>query len=809
MADIAPKLIHMSGEQLLTLHKRIHKSEATPATVEVHHTILNEMARRKMERPSDNWDAYEILVDSIDNVQLDSLTQTFSQEVIQEVIKSTGSDVGNLQTFLTVDGYKMKIVPVELSPFEKMIREENGKFVVYNEEGTRKFGTYKTEEEAKERLEQMERFSKAVYTPPKAVRVAARRAIGWIEDGRAGSGFTSVGRRRASQLAKGEAVSLETLKRMKSFFARHQVDKEALGFSQGEKGFPSGGRVAWDAWGGDAGYSWAESMISRAEDVEKHLQGQHDQQRHAPGYADKIADAINNGENPSVMPLDVGPLMSEFAKRTDHPDLTELKVDGTMLYGGEGLGIARIDMPQVPGERRNEFLADLAKEGVKTTEENIDPKTLKPVQKEISASRSGAIYEHFKKEGAIPDQQRILVSKDGYVIDGHHTWGASVAFAFDNPSARLPIYRIDLNAREALDAANGWADSKGIGRQAIDAANKARRLFVWKHLEVTKHQEHDQSTHGSWANANNSGFEDTQTRRADILRTGEIPPLPRNEQGQVINPDATGGYKAGIPEEINYKGGTYTPNDSLWHHLVPDGKGGFEPSQERMLLHSLIIAESVNGIPESSNPTFHMLGGGPASGKTTFLKSGQTEVPDRDRAVHISADDVKEGFPEMNRMRYSKIDGDFFGAAAFTHEESSMLAKRIQSRAILENKDVVLDGTGDSSIKKLSGKVEEARQKGYKVNGTYINIPTETAWERATARALGESKRFVPESVVRGTHSDVSRTFPQAISAGLFEKVSLYDNSGSTPRLVGSGTRSSFNVVDQSAYNEFLEKGRG
>ena len=44
---------------------------------------------------------------------------------------------------------------------------------------------------------------------------------------------------------------------MYSFFSRHEVDKEAEGFSAGEDGYPSPGRVAWDLWGGDAGFSWA------------------------------------------------------------------------------------------------------------------------------------------------------------------------------------------------------------------------------------------------------------------------------------------------------------------------------------------------------------------------------------------------------------------------------------------------------------------------------------------------------------------------------------------------------------------------
>jgi hypothetical protein len=234
MADIAPKLIHLSAEELEASHERVHKSEANPATIEVHHTILNEMARRKMERPKDDWDKYEILVDSIDNVDLTSLSG-LPAEAVLDVIKTTGETVGNIKTFFTVNGYQMRIESVE-----------------------------KAEDS---------------FAPPQSVRDAAQRAIEWIDGGLAGDGFTRVGRTRAGQLARGESVSIETLKRMKSFFSRHQGDKTALGFTRGEKGFPSGGRVAWDAWGGDAGFAWAESMVERYEnEVEKH--GEHDQADH-------------------------------------------------------------------------------------------------------------------------------------------------------------------------------------------------------------------------------------------------------------------------------------------------------------------------------------------------------------------------------------------------------------------------------------------------------------------------------------------------------------------------------------------------
>jgi len=102
--------------------------------------------------------------------------------------------------------------------------------------------------------------NRATYTPPAGVRNAAKRALEWIAEGKAGSGFTDVGRRRASQLANGEPVSDVTIARMRSYFARHEVDKQATGFSSGEDGYPSPGRVAWDAWGGDAGQTWSNTF---------------------------------------------------------------------------------------------------------------------------------------------------------------------------------------------------------------------------------------------------------------------------------------------------------------------------------------------------------------------------------------------------------------------------------------------------------------------------------------------------------------------------------------------------------------------
>ena len=102
-----------------------------------------------------------------------------------------------------------------------------------------------------------------LYNPPKNVQEVASRAVKWIEEGLAGNGFTQVGKIRARQLSSGTPVSEDVLQRMKSYFARHINDKKATGFNSGEQGYPSAGRVAWDAWGGDAGEEWATRELNK------------------------------------------------------------------------------------------------------------------------------------------------------------------------------------------------------------------------------------------------------------------------------------------------------------------------------------------------------------------------------------------------------------------------------------------------------------------------------------------------------------------------------------------------------------------
>ena len=103
--------------------------------------------------------------------------------------------------------------------------------------------------------------------PTEAMANNARRALEWRKEFNRGG--TDVGVARARDISNRTELSAETVRRMVSFFARHEVDKDAEGFSSGEEGFPSAGRIAWDLWGGDSGKTWAESKDRRLDEIDE------------------------------------------------------------------------------------------------------------------------------------------------------------------------------------------------------------------------------------------------------------------------------------------------------------------------------------------------------------------------------------------------------------------------------------------------------------------------------------------------------------------------------------------------------------
>ena len=105
------------------------------------------------------------------------------------------------------------------------------------------------------------RYDHIDFTPPAGVRSEAQKGLDWRSE--YGRGGTAVGVARARDLSNGVNISPETARRMKAYFDRHEIDKQGEGWSPGEPGFPSNGRIAWALWGSDPGWAWSRKLVEQ------------------------------------------------------------------------------------------------------------------------------------------------------------------------------------------------------------------------------------------------------------------------------------------------------------------------------------------------------------------------------------------------------------------------------------------------------------------------------------------------------------------------------------------------------------------
>lgn len=102
-------------------------------------------------------------------------------------------------------------------------------------------------------------FADDTYVPTREMAANAKRAL-QVRESKPPSqrGMTAVGLARARDLQNRKPLSEETVRRMKAYFDRHEIDKKGETWPQQGKGWQ-----AWMGWGGDAGQRWANAIVER------------------------------------------------------------------------------------------------------------------------------------------------------------------------------------------------------------------------------------------------------------------------------------------------------------------------------------------------------------------------------------------------------------------------------------------------------------------------------------------------------------------------------------------------------------------
>lgn len=224
--------------------------------------------------------------------------------------------------------------------------------------------------------------------------------------------------------------------------------------------------------------------------------------RPTPIHAKNIADAVKLILEGKVVELgkvdDVHTVLTKLADMAqqakaegkDAPkfDLCNVSVAGSNLFCGSKLqtaefpnGVPRISMPQLGGFPRegseaaklprtseggvdatDQFVAHLKSIGIGVTTDEVPASYLRASQAELIGSKiAGMMAAKDYNPGKIP----IFISRDNYVVDGHHRWAAMVGRdAADNRLGDLKMHAIRINApiSEVLHLANAWTDKFGI-----------------------------------------------------------------------------------------------------------------------------------------------------------------------------------------------------------------------------------------------------------------------------------------------------------------------------------------------------------
>jgi len=694
-------------EQLHTsLHERFSEPDTDEAALLVHHMITTELLERgeavaEMKEWA-NTSFIHPIIEYIDGVDLEELGLA-EDEIVSKWVdawEANEIDVFSLCFGKTVKGDRL-LVKVADSDFAELIKSVH------------KVADSDT------------------FIPPEGVAREAKMALEWIREGQAGSGFTDVGRARAAQLAARRPVSLRTIKRMASFFSRHQVDRKAEGFARGEKNYPSGGRVAHNAWGGFTGEAWAKRILDGVskglDDLGKDLEGDYDLL-----YSDVISKA--DEKKFTLGPLYIPDSLDAHGEWTDSEELQRAVWE-----------YVKSDDRRIRLQHNRDVVAGEWVEIMTFPHKLTVPMTKASGEEESVTYPPNTVFMGVQWQ----DWAWDLVKKGklrGYSIGGKAK----------RVSADL------VTTEEEVEASD-----PSVNSVHVDTIMKPSKR------KVTKHGSHDQSTHNPKKGGRGAGGGGARAGMGDIKLSD-----------QMVK-DMQGGSAA--------------------EHLVQNEDGSWSFTPERQALHDKIINEQLEDVPVSADPTFTVMGGGPAAGKSTLINSGKGgDIPKGNEAAQVNPDSMKEELPEWDAMGETSTT-----RAAFTHEESSYLAKRHTAAAIERRTDIVLDGTGDSSPESMIGKITTAKQAGYKVNGVYVTVPTERALAGALARGK-ETGRYVMPEVITATHAGVSRTFPlitnQFDSLKLFDTTDLFEKG--VVKLIGSGTGGKFEVLDPVAYQAFLDKGK-
>lgn len=187
----------------------------------------------------------------------------------------------------------------------------------------------------------------------------------------------------------------------------------------------------------------------------------------AKSIARSLLRSTQGGRTVTVTPQGMRKVLDQIAgDKSVMLDLGKVHVKGTHLFARSAGKIDRKRMPQIPDEHRDAFVKYLGDAGISVADEHVDPKSLKPTQSNFAGPKVGAILRTIRKTGWPGNP--ILVTRDGFILDGHHRWAAAAMHAFEQVGVRIPVTRIDAPIAQVLQQGLDFDKAYGIPLQGLE-----------------------------------------------------------------------------------------------------------------------------------------------------------------------------------------------------------------------------------------------------------------------------------------------------------------------------------------------------
>jgi hypothetical protein len=143
-------------------------------------------------------------------------------------------------------------------------------------------------------------------------------------------------------------------------------------------------------------------------------------------------------------------------------NLCNVSVEGTNIFCSENKGIPRAEMPVIAAKQTKAFIEHLKSKGYKVEKDDERAENLRATQSEISGAKVAAAMTRIKEDGFY---KRLVISKDDYILDGHHTWAGQLGLDAKHGTLHadksVKVARVNISITKLIAEAEKWTGGAG------------------------------------------------------------------------------------------------------------------------------------------------------------------------------------------------------------------------------------------------------------------------------------------------------------------------------------------------------------